>query len=333
MSAPDQSFRRAWQGILFQRASFVAFALLLSLILVAIFADFLASSRPIAGHAFGETQLLTNIYPSPETATKSKQEMDAACATSFCVRALVRFGPKDIDTPLLPPLRQLGHPLGTDAEGHDVFAYTVHGARAVVTFALLATILLVMLGAALGSLSGFFGGLLDSLIARLVETMTAFPTLVLVLATQSLLPQASTLTLLLGISLTRWAEVARVVRAEVLDVVSEDYVLAARALGASPMRILVRHIFPNARGQVIVAASFALSAVVLLEASCDFLGVGVTENWPTWGNLMGQGKRHPEAWWVVVCPTVMLLLLVAAQTTVSDALRRHLDPKARSSER
>jgi peptide/nickel transport system permease protein len=332
MSAPTQSFRSAWQRILLQRSPFVGLVVLATLVLTAVFADFLASARPVFGNAFDETQLLANVAPSASLLTRSKTEIDAACRAGACLRALVPFGPRDVDVPLLRPLQSRTHPFGTDSEGRDVFANTVHGTRAVMTFALLAMLLLVLLGTALGAVSGFFGGLLDSAVARLVETMTAFPTLVFVLATQALVPRASTLTLLLAISLTRWAEVARVVRAEVLDVVNEDYTLAARALGASSMRVLVRHVFPNARGQVIVAASFALSAVVLLEASCDFLGIGVTENWPTWGHLMAQGRKHPDAWWLVAFPSGFLLALVAAQTTVSDALRRYLDPKARTSE-
>jgi peptide/nickel transport system permease protein len=328
----EQTFRSAWRRILLQRSPFVGLVIVCTLLLTSVFADFLANARPVFGSAFGETQVLGNIAPSAQLAAHSKQEIDAACTQTTCVRSLVRFGPRDLDAKLLRPFQTSAHPLGTDSDGRDVFAIMVHGTRAVVTFALLAVVLLVSLGTALGAVSGFFGGLLDSAVARLVETMTAFPTLVFVLATQALVPHASSLTLLLAISLTRWAEVARVVRAEVLDVANEDYTLAARALGASPMRVLMRHVFPNARGQVIVAASFALSAVVLLEASCDFLGIGVSEDWPTWGHLMGQGRRHPEAWWLVAFPTLLLLALVAAQTAVSDALRHYLDPKARSSE-
>jgi peptide/nickel transport system permease protein len=317
------------RSLLHKRQSFAALSVLVTMILVSVFADFFASSLPVFAVLENKVHVLANVIKPPALTVLSRSEMNAACAKGFCIRAVVASSPKDPSLEiLLPPFRVRAHPLGTDALGRDVFAVAVHGTRAVVSFALLAVLFLVSLGTFLGAIAGFFGGFLDGIISRAVETMTAFPTLVLVLAVQALIPNASSFTLLLAISLTRWAEVARVVRAEVLDVMNEDYALAARALGATPLRVLWRHVLPNARSQVIVAGSFALSAVVLLQASCDFLGVGNAENLPTWGLLMGQAKRHPEAWWLMAFPSSLLLLMVVAQTVISEALRLALDPKA-----
>jgi peptide/nickel transport system permease protein len=320
---------RSPRSLLFKRQPFAALSVLVTMIVVSIFADFFASSLPIFAVASGQVHVLANVVKPPALAGLSRAGLNAACTRGFCIPALVASGPKDTSPDvLLPPFQRRAHPFGTDRMGRDVFAVAVHGTRAIVSFALLAVLFLVSLGTFLGAIAGFFGGFLDGIISRAVETMTAFPTLVLVLAVQALIPNASSFTLLLAISLTRWAEVARVVRAEVLDVMNEDYALAARALGATPLRVLWRHVLPNARSQVIVAGSFALSAVVLLQASCDFLGVGTAENLPTWGLLMGQAKRSPEAWWLLAIPSMLLLLLVSAQTVISEALRLALDPKA-----
>jgi peptide/nickel transport system permease protein len=257
-----------------------------------------------------------------------RAELEAELARGFVLRALVRSGPRETTGDVLrPPLASVSHVLGTDTAGRDVFAVIVHGARVVMSFALLCVALLVAFGTLVGALGGFFGGIFDALVARSVETMTAFPTIVLVLAFQAMMPRASTLTLLLAISLTRWAEVARLVRGEVIAVSAQDYVLAARALGASPLRILVRYVFPNARAQALVSATFALAAVVLVEASCDFLGLGIEESSPTWGHLMAQARHHPAAWWLLAFPALALLVTVVSQNVVGEALRDALDPR------
>jgi peptide/nickel transport system permease protein len=342
------SLRSAWRSLLRQKSAFTGLCVLVTMVMLAVFSDFFASSLPLfvasapmdtGAPAMRQTEqgrsttyLLANLVKPDALRTQTPVALDALCERTFCIRALVKYGPRDVDARvLLPPFRVREHPLGTDSEGRDVFAVAVHGLRAIVSFALLAVLILVSIGTFLGSIGGFFGGSVDAVIARAVETMTAFPTLVLVLAVQAVLPHASTITLLFAIGLTRWSEVARVVRAEVLDVMNEDYVLAARALGASQVRVLARHVLPNARGQVIVSASFALSAVVLLQASCDFLGLGVEENLPTWGHLMGQVRRHADAWWLLAVPSLLLLVLVVSQTIVSEALSAALDPKSRTS--
>ena len=132
--------------------------------------------------------------------------------------------------------------------------------------------------------------MLDALVSRFVETLTAFPTLVLVLVVQALVAHPTMSTLLLAIGLTRWPEVARLVRAEVLLVSSQDYVLAARALGAGPWRILRRHVVPNAFAPILVAGTFGLASVVLLEASLDFLHAGIPAAHPSWGETLSENS-------------------------------------------
>jgi peptide/nickel transport system permease protein len=322
------SLRAAFTEVRRSRSAFVGLAILLSLALTAVFADFLASSLPIYGRVYGRTYVLANVVRPPTLSTMPRAELERELAQGFAVRALVAHAPwEHSPARSLPPLRELTHPLGTDLAGRDVFSALVHGARQELAFAALAVLFLVLIGTVLGALAGFFGGLLDTVLSRAVETMTAFPTVVVVLSVQALVSRATSLSLLLTIALTRWAEVARIVRAEVMQVTEQDYVVAARALGASPLRILLRHVWPNARAQVLVAATFALAAVVLLQASCDFLQVGPDVGLPTWGQLLAQARLRPEAWWLTVFPALAVLATVAAPHLVGERLREALDPR------
>jgi peptide/nickel transport system permease protein len=230
---------------------------------------------------------------------------------------------------LLPPLAA-GHLLGTDAQGRDVLARVAHGARTALGLGFAASMVLVAIGVALGALAGFAGGVIDAVVARAVEAITAVPTLVLVLVVGALVPHPTTATLLWTIALTRWAELARMVRAEVLLTLGTDYVTAARALGASSWRVLRRHVMPNAIGPAIVAAAFGVASVVLVEASVDFLRPGAATGMASWGESLGEARTHPGAWWLIVFPGAALLATLAALHMVGEAAREALDPKLRN---
>ncbi len=230
---------------------------------------------------------------------------------------------------LLPPLTA-GHLLGTDAQGRDVLARVAYGARTALGLGFMASMVLVAIGVALGALAGFAGGVVDAVVARAVEALTAVPTLVLVLVVGALVPHPTTATLLWTIALTRWAELARMVRAQVLLTLGTDYVTAARALGASSWRVLRRHVLPNAIGPAIVAAAFGVASVVLVEASVDFLRPGAATATASWGESLGESRTHPEAWWLIVFPGAALLATLAALTLVGEAAREALDPKLRN---
>ncbi|MFO0662337.1 MAG: ABC transporter permease [Polyangiaceae bacterium] len=325
--AAPGTLRRAFIDLRKRRlasASLVVFGVLL---LLSLFADFWASSYPLFGSCGGESHFLANVTHPAALARKTPAER-RACVAEGATFTFVHHGADEEDgVPLAPPLGAAGHPLGTDERGRDVFAVLVYGARTVFAFALACAALSVVLGATVGALAGFFGGAFDATISRSIEVLTAFPSVVLVLAVQAVLPHPTTLSLLVTIGCTRWAEIARVVRSEVLRATNEDYVVAARVIGASPLRVLTRHIAPHARAQAMVAGAFALSTIVLVEASSDFLGIGVNGAYPTWGTLMGQVRHHPEAWWLLVFPGTVLFVTVAAQNIFAETLRDTLDPR------
>jgi ABC-type dipeptide/oligopeptide/nickel transport system permease subunit len=311
------------------RAARFGALVLASLALVAIFADFLASDLPIACHWRGRTYLLPNVtHPATLTGIDCDGMRAGRGPGDWYLPPLATHGPnatRGRSEALLPPLAR-GHALGTDARGRDVFARVVHGARAALGIGLAGSLVLVAVGLTLGAIAGFAGGFIDGLVARLVESLTAIPTLLLVLVVGALVPRASTATVVWTIALTRWTELARLVRADVLLTLGKDYVTAARALGASPSRVLRRHVLPHALGPAIVAAAFGVASIILLEASVDFLRLDLPETIVSWGETLGEARNSTGAWWLIAFPGVALLATLTALNLVGEAARDAMDP-------
>jgi peptide/nickel transport system permease protein len=317
------------------RLTRVGALVLACLAMTAVMGDFLASDLPVLCRWKGTLYVLPNVvHPAPLAGLDCATMRAEAGPGDWRIEPLVAHGPTEVgpeEDALLPPLLA-GHPLGTDAEGRDVFARVVHGARTALGVGLLASAVLVLIGVVLGALAGFAGGVIDGLVSRLVESLTAIPTLVLVLVVSAIVDHPTTSTLLWTIALTRWAELARLVRAEVLLAMAQDYVTAARALGASAPRLLVRHVLPNVVAPAIVAASFGVASVVLTEAAVDFLRVGSPDGLASWGEAMGEARAHPEAWWLTVFPGAALLSALVALNLIGEAARDALDPRLRGGE-
>jgi peptide/nickel transport system permease protein len=289
------------------------------LVFLAIFADMLASDLPIACKVDGHLFLFPNVTHA--------DGVDASRA-SWKIRALVPYGPTGKPAPpLARPGAEPGHPFGTDRLGRDVFARVVHGTRSYLVFALAAVAASLALGIFFGALAGLFGGPTDAFVSRAIESISAFPPLVLVIGVQAAVPTPTLFTLFLAIALSRWPEIARLVRGEVILASTREYALAARALGASPLRVLRKHIMPNVRGPLIVAAAIGVSAVVLTEASLDFLRVGPPGGAASWGETMSEFRDAPGAWWLLAFPGVLIVATVLALTTLGEALRVRLDPR------
>jgi peptide/nickel transport system permease protein len=301
------------------------------LVLLSIFADLMASDLPIACKIHSTVFVLPNVTRPAELEAMDRGAL--AREADWMLPPLVMHGPRTYPgedrQPLLSPSLGRGHPFGTDREGRDVFARTVHGTRSYLVFALAAVLASLLLGALLGAVSGLFGGAADALVSRVIESVSAFPPLVLVLGVQAAVPRPTLLTLFLAIALTRWPEIARLVRGEVMLAATQDYVLAARALGASPLRILRRHIAPNVRAPLVVAAAVGVGAVVLTEASLDFLRVGTPAGAASWGETMSQFRDAPSAWWLLAFPGALLVVTIIAYNLMGEALRTVLEARSR----
>lgn len=321
------SFRRAI--LLFAgRRGTAGFTVLLGIFaLVAVFAEQLASDLPILCKVQETVYVLPNVTHPPGLQGWNVQRVDAEGDWSF--GPIVGYGPEDATAvALIPPLRTIHHPLGTDARGRDVFSRLVYGTRVTLGVALLAVAAFVSLGLFLGATTGFFGRRLDFIVSRVVETISAFPVPVVVIVVQALIVDPGVTSFLVTVALLRWTDVARLVRAEVLSVSSADYVLAARAVGASPLRVLRKHVLPMAITPAIIAGVLGIGQVVLLESSLDFLRVGLPVTIPSWGEMLSESRDHFEAWWLLLLPGSLVFSALLATNAVGEALRDALDPHA-----
>jgi len=218
-------------------------------------------------------------------------------------------------------------PLGTDRFGRDVWARLVYGARVSLAVALLAVLIAILLGTAVGAAAAMSGELVENVLMRLVDALMAVPRLFLLLALVAFFgPGTASLVAIIG--LTIWMIVARLVRAEILSLQQRDFVVAARSLGAHPLRILFVHLLPNALTTLLVLAGLMVGAVILLESSLSFLGLGIQPPTPSWGNMIGEASdRLLAAWWVSTFPGLAIVLTVVGFNLLADGLRDALDPR------
>ncbi|MEO8502633.1 MAG: ABC transporter permease [Acidobacteriota bacterium] len=222
-------------------------------------------------------------------------------------------------------------PLGSDRLGRDVLARLLQGARVSLAVGLSAVLLGLILGLAVGAVAGGFGGWADGILMRSVDALLCFPQLVLVLAIAALIgPSLALVVLVLGG--TAWMPIARLVRAEIVALKERDFVAAARAVGETRLRILLRHLLPNALTPALIAAALLVSDLILGEATLSFLGLGVQAPTPSWGAMIAEARDSlPVAWWGAVFPGTALALTVMACNLVADGLRDRLDPRQRRS--
>jgi oligopeptide transport system permease protein len=226
--------------------------------------------------------------------------------------------------------RAPGHPFGFDRQGHDVYARVIYGARASVMVGILVTSGVVLIGGVIGAIAGFYGGATDSLLSRLTDVFFAIPILLFAIVFLSSFPRRSIWTVVAAIMLVGWPSVARIMRGSVISVKESDFVTAARALGASDMRILGRHILPNAIAPVIVVATISLGLFIVLEATLSYLGIGLPGSTVSWGGDINDAQASLRtAPHVLVYPSVALSITVLAFMLLGDAVRDALDPKLR----
>jgi oligopeptide transport system permease protein len=226
--------------------------------------------------------------------------------------------------------RAPGHPFGFDRQGCDVYARVIYGARASVTVGILVTSGVVLIGGFIGAIAGFYGGAVDSLLSRLTDVFFAIPILLFAIVFLSSFARRSIWTVVAAIMLVGWPSVARIMRGSVISVKESDFVTAARALGASDMRILSRHILPNAIAPVIVIATISLGIFIVLEATLSYLGIGLPGSTVSWGGDINDAQASLRtAPHVLLFPSVALSITVLAFMLLGDAVRDALDPKLR----
>jgi peptide/nickel transport system permease protein len=233
----------------------------------------------------------------------------------------------DVRKILDPPSAK--HWLGTDGLGRDVLSRMLFGARVSLAVGFVSVGIATVIGIVLGSVAGYNGGLVDGAVMRLVDLMLVFPRFFLLLAVLAFL-HPSIWTIMAVIGLTGWMGVTRLVRAEFLALKEREFVLWSQSIGASGVRIVWRHILPNAMAPVLVAMTLGIPAAILTESGLSFLGLGVQPPYATWGNILNEGKDAIElAWWLSVYPGLSILVTVLSYNLLGEGIRDALDPRLR----
>jgi peptide/nickel transport system permease protein len=233
----------------------------------------------------------------------------------------------DIKKILDPP--SSAHLLGTDQLGRDVLSRMLYGARVSLAVGFVSVGIATAIGIVLGATAGYHGGLVDAGIMRLVDLMLVFPRFFLLLAVLAFL-KPSIWTIMVVIGLTGWMGVTRLVRAEFLSLREREFVLWSQSVGASGLRVIWRHILPNALAPVLVAMTLGIPAAILTESGLSFLGLGVQPPFATWGNILNEGKDTIEiAWWLSLYPGVAILVTVLSYNLLGEGIRDALDPRLR----
>jgi peptide/nickel transport system permease protein len=219
------------------------------------------------------------------------------------------------------------HPLGTDHLGRDILSRILYGGRISLAVSLSSVALATTLGVTLGLCAGFFGGRADAIIMRVVDVFLAIPYILLAMGVVFALGP-SLLNVILVMGATRWVQFARIVRADVLSIREREFVVGARARGNRALRLLVRHVLPNALTPIIVVATLELAFMIIYESALSFLGLGVQPPTPTWGWMLADGRNYiATAWWLATFPGLAIMLTVLAVNLLGDWLRDRLDPR------
>jgi len=240
---------------------------------------------------------------------------------------LVSYDPlaMDLDSLKQPPGK--AHLLGTDSKGRDILSRVVYGSRISLGVGIIASALSLCIGIFFGLIAGYFGRTVDAFFSQVFDIFLAFPSLLLAIGISAVMPPGL-ISAMLAITLVGWAGFARLVRGITLALKEQTYIEASRALGASPARILYRHILPNALPLILVAGSLRVGGFILLEAALSFLGLGVQPPTPTWGSMISLNRAYiNSAPWMVIFPGLAISITVISFNILGDFLRDKLDPR------
>lgn len=241
---------------------------------------------------------------------------------------LTSYTADDMDISLRLNAPSAEHWFGCDLNGGDVWTALLYGSRLSLFISFLTVFFSVTLGTAVGLVSGFKLGVVDTILMRFVDTIMAVPGILVAMILSSLLG-ASVLNVIFAISATGWTSAARLVRGQVLSIREREFVTAARAIGATDFSLMFKHILPQTLTPLVVHSTFSLSGVIIVEASLSFLGLGAQGDYPTWGGLLGEGRAVlSEAPHLSIVPGIAIMLVVLALNFIGDALRDILDPKS-----
>jgi len=251
---------------------------------------------------------------------------------------LASFSPYDAEISNLSERLQapsLAHPMGTDALGRDLLTRVLYGGRISLTVGLLVVAITLTIGVSVGAAAGYFGGWVDAMLMRLTDAVLSLPSFLVLILLSAMLREMelpfvqrnNVVSIAVVIGVLSWMTFARLVRASFLTLRELDYITAARALGASPLWIITRHILPNAMGPIIVESTLELGNAIIEESGLSFLGFGIQPPTPSWGNLLSNAQEHFTRYpWLAIFPGLMIFLVIISVNYIGDGLRDSMDP-------
>jgi oligopeptide transport system permease protein len=289
-----------------------------------------------AAHPLTITTPSVRRGPWLDAARRLRANRLALASGAFIVLVLTIAVFAGVISPYDPTYQDLGivfdppgpnHPLGTDNLGRDTLSRLIYGARTSLTVGLFAQVILLLIGIPYGAMAGFFGGRVDSILMRLVDLVYAFPDLLLIILLRSIFG-GSIYMMFIAIGLAEWTGLARLTRGQVLTLRQQEYVTAARAIGASWPHLLFRHMLPNAISPIIVALVFGIPRAIFAEAALSYIGVGVQPPTPSWGTMVNEGYAAIFAFpHLILAPAFAIASLTLAFAFLGDGLRDALDPR------
>jgi peptide/nickel transport system permease protein len=287
--------------------------------------------RPAASARRGEIRQFWRTFSRNQLACCGAVVVGTLVAIALLAPALAPWNPNKPDTKRILEGPSAKHWLGTDQIGRDVLSRLLYGSRISLAVGFVSMGIAVLIGIMLGAAAGYHGGVVDAFIMRLVDLMLVFPRFFLLLAVLAFL-KPSIWTIMAVIGLTGWMGVTRLVRAEFLALREREFVIWSESIGAGALRVIFKHILPNAMAPVLVAMTLGIPAAILTESGLSFLGLGVQPPNATWGNILNDGKELiTYAWWLTLYPGLAILITVLSYNLLGEGIRDALDPRLRQS--
>jgi len=324
------------------RIAQVALAIVAALFVVAIAADMIANDKPLVMKYQGHVSFpALKDYAVRLGLARWEREFQNVgfkefVKTNFKSGDWAQFPPVPFSPNEINLSEVLRHPsgehlFGTDDIGRDVASRVIHGSRVSLSVGFVAVSIYVIIGWIIGAVAGFYGGVIDIVASRIIEIMLTIPAFFLIITVVAFLPQ-SIFYIMLVIGITNWPTVARLTRSEFIKSKSLEYVVAARALGATDGRTIFRHLLPNTVAPVLVSATFGMASAILIESTLSFLGFGVPPSTASWGAILSNARQLlPSAWWLTAFPGLAIFLTVTSYNLVGEGLRDAADPRLKGS--
>lgn len=323
----------AWKRLKKNKMAIISLWIVLAYCLIALFAPILPI-YPYEEQVLDHTNLPPSFKPAGEVMIQQREKYFAKVMakqkrSDYTVEEAAELEEmrKDVES---NPVHQRRYILGTDSLGRDMLSRTIYGGRISIAIGILGTVTALLLGVLMGAIAGYAGGWIDNLIMRFVDIMYGLPYMLMVIIMMAILGR-NIFILFIAIALVSWLSIARVVRGQIISLKNSEFVEAAKTMGASPARIIAKHLLPNTIGIIIVYSSLSLPSFIMNESFLSFLGLGVSAPLASWGSLVSDGVKGMELYsWQLIVPAVVMTLFLFAMNFLGDGLRDAFDPQSKN---